>query len=585
MKNPFGPVLLPGGQVQFRFWAPAHGKIGLAIEGEPVQAMRPVAEGWHELTRPAAAGTLYRFVLPDGTRVPDPASRFQPQDVDGPSEIIDPSAYQWHDAAWRGRPWNETVLYELHIGTFTPEGTFRAAISRLDYLRETGVTAVEIMPIADFPGQRNWGYDGALPYAPDSAYGRPQDLKAFVDAAHLRGLMVFLDVVYNHFGPDGNFLPSYAPDFFTDRHKTPWGAAINYDGQASQFVRAFFIGNALYWLQEFHLDGLRLDAVHAIIDDSKKHFLTELAETVRAAIPRPVHLILENEENSARRLVHEYTAQWNDDVHHVLHVAATGEETGYYVAYKDDTEKLGRALAEGFAFQGETMAYRNAPRGEPSAALPPSAFVAFIQNHDQIGNRAFGDRLSATVSPEAMRAIAATYLLLPQIPMIFMGEEFAATQPFPFFCDFSGDLAEAVRQGRREEFARFPEFQDPSMREKIPDPEAEQTFLSAKLDWSEATASSTRDWYHRILAVRFRVIVPLLNNIGHGGGWEVLGPSAVGVQWGVPGVGVLSLMANLSSQPVPLSTPPSGEAFWQEGDVMAPEALGPWAVRWSLGRA
>ena len=406
----------------------------------------------------------------------DPASRYQPEDVHGPSEVVDPAAFAWTDLEWQGRPWKEAVLYEMHIGAFTPEGTFGAAVTKLDYLLELGVTAIEIMPVGDFPGRRDWGYDGALSYAPDASYGRPEELKALVDAAHARGLMVLLDVVYNHFGPEGSFLKAIAPQFFTERYKTPWGEAINMDGDGSGPVREYFIHNALYWIEEFHFDGLRFDAVHAILDDSPRHLLEELAERVRSAFPGDhVHLILENEENQASRLARDstgrprwYTAQWNDDLHHVLHVAVTGELAGYYGDYIGRPEKLGRALAEGFAFQGEVMPYRGGPRGEPSGALPPTAFVAFAQNHDQVGNRAFGDRLSAIASPEAVRAVGAVYLLLPQIPMLFMGEEWGAAQPFPFFCDFGPDLAQAVRKGRREEFARFPEFEDPAVRERIP---------------------------------------------------------------------------------------------------------------------
>ncbi len=467
-RMPFGAEVRKGGTVRFRLWAPSHGLIKLELDDRPEpMEMVPVAGGWHELiTDRARPGTRYGFVLPDGSRVPDPASRYQPKDVHGQSEVVDPTAWSWTDPEWRGRPWEEAVIYELHVGAFTPEGTFKAVISKLDHLVALGVTAIELMPIADFPGRRNWGYDGVLPYAPDSEYGRPEDLKALVDAAHARGVMVLLDVVYNHFGPEGAYLHAIAPDTFTDRHKTPWGAAINMDGPHSGSVREYFIHNALYWIEEFNLDGLRLDAVHAIVDDSPRHLLDELAERVRAGAPdRHVHLILENEENAAHRLERReggpegptqgdsvpksFSAQWNDDVHHVLHVAATGDAQGYYGDYKGDTEKLGRALAEGFAFQGEHMPYRGHPRGEPSAHLPPTAFIGFIQNHDQIGNRPFGDRLTAIASPEAVRAVAAIYLLLPQVPMLFMGEEWAAAQPFPFFCDFGPDLAEAVREGRR----------------------------------------------------------------------------------------------------------------------------------------
>jgi maltooligosyltrehalose trehalohydrolase len=426
--------------------------------------------------------------------------------------------------------------------SFTEEGTFRSAIDCLDYLAGLGITALEIMPVADFPGNRNWGYDGVLLFAPDSSYGRPDDLKALVDAAHARRIMVFLDVVYNHFGPDGNYLPEYSP-VFTERHKTPWGAAVNYDADGSHMVREFVIQNAIYWIVEFHFDGLRLDAVHAIKDDSDTHIVDELASRVRnASRGRQVHLLLENEENEAGPLERcdgkpqFYTAQWNDDIHHVLHAAVTGEHTGYYADYTGDTEKLGRALAEGFAFQGEPMTFRGSPRGEPSGHLPPTAFVSFIQNHDQVGNRAFGDRLTSVAPAEAVRAIIAIYLLLPQIPMLFMGEEFAASQPFPFFAHFEPELAEAVRKGRRAEFAKFPEFQDPRKRETIPDPTSEETFRSAKLNWQEATTGSHADHlvlYRDLLALRRREIVPRLKDIGgNAGSFQVLQEGAVCVRWG-----------------------------------------------------
>jgi malto-oligosyltrehalose trehalohydrolase len=317
--------------------------------------------GWFQVTLSGiATGVRYRFVLPDGQTVPDPASHFQPADVHGPSELIDTRAYRWSDESWRARPWHEAIIYELHVGSFSPAGTFRGAIEKLSHLVGLGVTAIELMPIAAFPGRRNWGYDGAFPYAPDASYGRPEELKALVDAAHRAGMMVLLDVVYNHFGPEGNYLQSYANPFFTDRHNTPWGAAINFDGADSPAVRAFFIQNALYWLEEFHFDGLRLDAVHAIVHEGGRHFLDELAYEVRARVSgRHVHLILENEENTVAWLerdeegkVSKYSAQWNDDVHHVLHTFATGEGHAYYQDYLDDTDKLGCALAEGFAFQG-----------------------------------------------------------------------------------------------------------------------------------------------------------------------------------------------------------------------------------------
>jgi malto-oligosyltrehalose trehalohydrolase len=588
-----GPRLLPGGGVQFRLWAPAHSQILLVVD-ERSLPMQTAAGGWHSLDVPGAKhGTRYYFQLPDGTKVPDPASHFQPEDVHGPSEIIDPAVHRWDDEKWAGRPWNEAILYELHVGAFTNEGTFRAVIDHLDHLVKLGVTALQIMPIADFPGGRNWGYDGVLPYAPDSSYGRPEDFRALIEAAHKRRLMVLLDVVYNHFGPDGNFLPTYAPHFFTDRHQTPWGAAINYDGEHSKVVREFVIENALYWIREFNLDGLRFDAVHAIMDDSPAHLLNELAERVRGLVNRPVHLILENEENQASRLTRgaddlpqTYTAQWNDDVHHVLHVAATGEDKGYYAEYLGETEMLGRALAEGFAFQGQMMDFSGRRRGEPSPGLPPVAFVAFIQNHDQVGNRAFGDRIAAIAPPAATRAISAIYLLLPQVPMLFMGEEWAASEPFPFFCDFAGELAAAVREGRRNEFAKFPEFQDEKMRERIPDPQAPETFAAAKLGWDDITKGThaeTFAWYQRILAVRKDKVIPLIPRIGgFAGKLAVIGENSVYVTWRLSDrAEVFVLEANLSERSVAGFPTATGSAIWTEGKVAGTE-LSPWTVRWSI---
>ena len=584
--GPQGAALEAGG-VRFRLWAPGCETLSVVLEADQraIAMDKQPDSVFDAFVDGIGAGTLYRYRLPDGLQVPDPASRFQPQDVHGPSEVVDPGSYRW-STEWHGRQWNDIVLYELHVGAFTPEGTFRAAIARLDHLAALGVTAIELMPIADFPGRRNWGYDGVLPYAPDSSYGRPDDLRALIDAAHQRGIAVLLDVVYNHFGPDGNYLPVYAPQFFTDRHETPWGSAINYDGEHAAPVREFIIGNALYWTREFRIDGLRLDAVHAIIDESGRHLLDELAERVRAATDRPLHLLLENEDNDPARLgrhgrapVH-YTAQWNDDLHHVLHVAATRERTGYYADYEGDTELLGRTLAEGFGYQGQMMPYRGSARGEPSAHLPPGAFVAFIQNHDQIGNRAFGERLGTIAPPETMRALAATYLLLPQTPMIFMGEEWGARQPFPFFCDFEGDLAEAVRTGRREEFARFPEFQDPEQRDRIPDPLADATFAAAKLDWS-AVDQAHLAHYRSLLAARRRHVVPLLPEIAGAGRSTTIGPSAVAVAWQA-GANRLVLGANLSDRQVDFP-PAAGRTIWSEGPCDA--GLGPWSVRWTLETA
>ena len=593
---PFGAEVRPDGWVRFRLFAPTADRVQVAVEGrdEPL-AMVASGDGWHELlTSEVGPGALYRFVLPDGKQVADPASRFQPQDVNGPSEVIAPGSYVWKDGAWTGRAWNEVVLYELHVGAFTPEGTFKGATQKLDYLRDLGVTAIEIMPIADFAGARGWGYDGVLLYAPDSSYGRPEDLKAFVEAAHARGMAVMLDVVYNHFGPEGNYLPSYFPNLLTERHKTSWGAAVNYDGEQSGVVREFVIHNALYWLEEFHLDGLRLDAVHAILDDSPKHILTELAERVRAVDrPYPVHLVLENEKNEAFRLTRDckgepehFTAQWNDDVHHVLHTAATHEDVGYYADYEGKTELLGRALAEGFAYQGQASVCSGKHRGEPCAHLPPGAFIAFVQNHDQIGNRAFGERISRITNVDALKALVAIYLLLPQTPMIFMGEEWRSKKPFPYFCDFHGDLADKVREGRRNEFKDFPEFQDPAKRDTIPDPLAESTFLSAKLDWErleEREHAECLDRHRNLIRVRRESIVPLLNSIrGNAGSFEVRGPGAVVVRWQEKDGRELRLCANLCDQAQGGFPASEGRILWHQGPEPEADRFLPWTVRWTL---
>jgi maltooligosyltrehalose trehalohydrolase len=587
----FGAELTEDG-VRFRLWAPKHDRVNLKIDSGSLQPMQALADGWHELVSGEAhAKSLYQFVLTDGLHVPDPASRFQPQDVHGPSEVVDPCAYLWQDDDWRGRPWEECILYELHVGAFTAEGTFRAAIDKLDLLVELGVTAIELMPVADFPGARNWGYDGVLLFAPDSSYGRPEDLKALVDAAHAKGLMVFLDVVYNHFGPDGNYLPCYAP-IFKDVH-TPWGAAINYDAQDSACVRALIMENAVYWIEEYHFDGLRLDAVHAIADESPQHLLEAIAARVReAGKDRHIHLLIENEENESSRLARgpdgqplQYRAQWNDDIHHVLHVAASGETSGYYADYAGDTAKLGRALAEGFVFQGEIMAYRGSRRGEPSRHLPPDAFVAFIQNHDQIGNRAFGERLTAIAAREAVRAIASIYLLSPQAPMLFMGEEWAAAQPFPFFCDFSGELSDAVREGRRAEFAKFPEFQDKEQRERIPDPTAPKTFLSAKLQWDDIGRGEHAEWrafYKGLLRVRHAEIIPRLK-AAQSGCYEILGDAAVCVAWMLGDGSRLTLSANLKAEPLADFELPLGHRIWTEGQSLS-QGLGAWNVVWIMNK-
>jgi malto-oligosyltrehalose trehalohydrolase len=527
--------------------------------------MQPGGDGWFErLESSAGPGSLYRYLIDGKLAVPDPASRFQPQDVDGPSEVIDPSSFRWDDGGWRGRPWNEAVIYEAHVGCFTPSGRYSGIADKLDHLKHLGVTALELMPLADFAGARNWGYDGVLPYAPDSVYGRPEELKALVQAAHRAGLMVFLDVVYNHFGPKGSYLHSYAPQFFTERHNTPWGAAIDF---TNRWVREYFIHNALYWLREYRFDGLRFDAVHAIHDDSPEHVLFALAKRTKESFgnERHIHLVLENDANQARYL-QSYAAQWNDDSHHGYHVLATGESDGYYAAYADAPAKhLARALAEGFAYQGEVSPFTNEPRGEPSGHLPPDAFVDFLQNHDQVGNRAMGERLSVLADARKLEALTAILLLAPAPPLLFMGEEWGCRQPFLFFCDFPGELGEAVRKGRREEFARFAAFQDRKARERIPDPLAEATFRQCVLDWRQAHGSRL-GLYRELLEIRAREIVPRQFPPGS---YDMLGKRAFRVRWGP-----LALVANCGDQAV-RAQPPEGRALWSNG-----EAGQPWTVGW-----
>jgi maltooligosyltrehalose trehalohydrolase len=600
----FGAECRDDGSVRFRLWAPAAHRVELCIaSANPMRIpLSPCDQGWFELTTDAARPRAqYCFRINDAQDVPDPASRFQPGDVHGTSELVNPAAFDWQDREWHGRPWEEAFIYELHVGAFTPAGTFSAAQERLDYLANLGITAVELMPVADFPGRRNWGYDGVFLFAPDSSYGRPEDLKEFVQSAHERGLMVLLDVVYNHFGPEGNYLRAYAPQFFTDRHRTPWGDGINFDGPDSRVVRDFFIHNALYWLTEYHFDGLRLDAVHAIVDDSTPDILTELADAVRSSVEpgRHVHLILENDRNQARYLqrtercwLKSYTAQWNDDVHHALHVLITGERDGYYSDYSErPLDQLGRCLVEGFAYQGEASNYRNGePRGESTAGLPSAAFVSFLQNHDQIGNRAFGERVTKLADGGAVRAAAAIVLLAPSPPLLFMGEEFRAETPFLFFCDFEKDLAGAVTAGRRNEFAHFARFNDPAERARIPDPNAASTFESSRLDWSEIGQPSHRDWlrfYRSLLKLRCQQIVPRLRaGCVVDADYEVFGDRGITADWKFPDQSKLILMANLGTESIAGVTFPASQAIYSSEEVTADTlkqgVLPAWSVAWFL---
>ncbi len=583
IEREFGARLTADG-ASFGLWAPAAKRVDLLLDtSHPMQCGD---DGWFSAdVTGVKPGARYKFRIDDDIDVPDPASAFQPDDLKGPSEVIDHGAYRWRAADWRGRPWQDTVLLESHVGTFTPEGTYRAMIDKLDHLVATGITALELMPLSDFAGSRNWGYDGVLWYAPDSAYGRPDDLKTLIDEAHLRGLMVFLDVVYNHFGPEGNYLGRYAPDFFTDA-QTPWGSAIDYRVPE---VRAFAIRNAVYWLREYRFDGLRLDAVHAIVQLGEVSMLDELSRAVgelAVETGRHIHLVLENDDNIAGVLDAEqdppsgsYRAQWNDDYHHAWHVLLTGERHGYYTDYaQSPLQDIARALASGFVYQGEPSPHRNgALRGEPSGTLTPTAFVNFLQNHDQIGNRALGDRLEALARPEAVEAALAVTLLAPTVPMLFMGEEWGSKAPFPFFCDFAGDLAEAVRQGRRKEFAgAYEKYGD-----EVPDPLEPSTTQSAVLDWDTREQANGRRrlaLVRDLLAIRRETIVPRLAGAAFGDS-HAADNGLLTSNWRMGDGDMLRLVANLSNDEIPApkinltSTPIWGEV---------PGTMPPWSVFWYL---
>jgi malto-oligosyltrehalose trehalohydrolase len=599
-RMPFGAQVLDGRSTRFRLWAPSARRVELCLpDGMPdCVGMDAMGEGWYQaIVDGAGDGTRYRYRIDGGMEVPDPASRFNRDDVHGHSIVVDPGRYDWHDDAWRGRPWHEAVVYELHVGSFTQQGSFRAVEDRLDHLVRLGVTAVELMPVAECPGRRNWGYDGVLLFAPESSYGAPQDLKRLVEAAHRRGLMVLLDVVYNHFGPEGNYLHAYACQFFTERHQTAWGAAINFDGADSRPVRDFYIHNALYWLQEFHVDGLRFDAVHAIRDESREHILCELAQAVRERIDpvRQVHLILENDENQARFLrsaaaePDRYDAQWNDDVHHCLHVLLADERDGYYADYTDAVALLGRALAEGYAYQGDPSPYRlGRARGERSAGLPPTALIDFLQNHDQIGNRALGERIGRLTAPEALRAGMAVLLLAPHVPMLFMGEEWNASEPFLFFCDFEPELAAKVREGRSREFAGFARFADETARLLIPDPCAADTFERCRLDWAAPQAEPHSTWLQlttQLLALRHREIVPRLHGM-RAEGFRRAGRTALTVSWRCTDGSRLYLLANLGADPIDGPHHAPGRVLYTTdpdfGAALTGSGLAAWTVVWTL---
>lgn len=480
---------------RFRVWAPEVQRLELVLTAPEPGIFQPerFLDGTWGLHVPGLrAGRRYGYRIDGQGPFPDPASRFQPEGVHGPSQLVDAGAFDWSSTGWPDVPHEDLVLYELHVGTFTPEGTFRAAIERLPLIAALGVTAIELMPVADFAGDRNWGYDGVALFAPARCYGTPEDLRALVDTAHGLGMAVFLDVVYNHLGPSGNYLPRFASQYFSTSPETAWGTSLNFDGPQAEMVRAFFIENALHWIHEYRMDGLRLDATHAILDRRPRHFLTELTTRVReSAQGRQVYVIAEDHRNLAHMVKGEgeggwgLNAVWADDFHHKVRVALAGDNEGYYIDFQGSMPDLARILNQGWYFQGQVSRYLGEARGTDPSGIPPRRFVFCLQNHDQIGNRAFGERLHHQIDLAAYRAASVLMLCAPATPLLFMGQEWATSAPFLYFTDHEAELGQLVTEGRRKEFGRFRQFAEPDAQQRIPDPQAPATFERSKLPWDE----------------------------------------------------------------------------------------------------
>lgn len=500
----------------FRVWAPRQAAVEVIVErphGDAVHALAPFPDGtWSAVVPGVAAGDRYRYRLAPDRVLPDPASRYQPAGVHGPSEVVDPRRFAWTDRRWTGLDRDRLVIYELHVGTFSPEGTFAGAAARLPAVAAFGVTAIELMPVADFPGDRNWGYDGVALFAPARCYGAPDDLRRLVDAAHGLGLGVILDVVYNHLGPDGAYLAAFSADYFTERHHTPWGAGLNFDGAGSERVREFFIENAHHWVHEYHVDGLRLDATHAIADAGPRHILAELAASVRESAPGRGVLIVAEDHRNLRAIVSAegdggwgLDAVWADDFHHQCRRLLAGDRDGYFGDFTGRTDDLAATIRDGWFYQGQYSAHLNQPRGTDPAGLPAASFVICLQNHDQVGNRALGERLHHQIDLAAYRAATALLLLAPQTPLLFMGQEWAAGTPFCYFTDHHDELGRLVTEGRRSEFRHFAAFADPAGRARIPDPQALTTFEASRLRWDERDVephASIIRLYQALLALR-----------------------------------------------------------------------------------
>jgi maltooligosyltrehalose trehalohydrolase len=572
-RLPVGAEPRADGVAHFRVWAPHARTVDVVTEAGATVPLDPEGSGYFAGLVPAARpGTRYRYRLDQRLLYADPASRFQPDGIHGASEIVDPGAFAWSDAGWRGVTPARQVLYELHVGTFTREGTWAAAACELPELAAAGITVVELMPVAEFPGRFGWGYDGVFLFAPTRLYGAPDDFRRFVDRAHAVGLGVLLDVVYNHLGPDGCVLSRYAPEYFTDRYANEWGAALNFDGARSGPVREFFAANAAYWIDEFHLDGLRFDATQQMFDASPDHVLACVARAARAAAPtRRVLLVAENEPQDIRLVLgpdrggHGLDALWNDDFHHSGRVALTGRREAYYTDYRGGPQELVSAVKRGFLYQGQHYSWQDKPRGTATHGVPPAAFVAYLQNHDQVANSARGERLHALGAPGCWRALTAVLLLGPATPMLFQGQEFAASSPFLYFADHAGDLAERVRKGRRDFLAQFPSIATAEVADALPDPADPLTFERCKLDLAERQRHAPAYALHRDL-LRLRREDAVFAAQGSVDG-AVLGDAAFVVRWfgeaGDDRLLVVNLGADLalSVMPEPLLAPPAG-ARW-----------------------
>jgi maltooligosyltrehalose trehalohydrolase len=577
---PVGAEVQPEGGVHFRVWAPRRRSVSVVFEGGPAtnKQIRLESEGsgyFSGLAAAAGSATLYRYRLDEGKSYPDPASRFQPEGPHGPSQVVDPSSFRWTDQRWHGCPLDGQIIYEMHIGTFTPEGTWTSAVRELPTLADLGVTVLEVMPVAAFPGRFGWGYDGVDLFAPTRLYGTPDDFRQFVDRAHALGMGVILDVVYNHLGPDGCYLREFAPAYFTDRHKNEWGEAINFDGEDSAPVREFFIANAGYWIDEFHLDGLRLDATQQIFDASSDNIMTALGRRVREAAGARATIIVAENEAQHVRLVRPVSQGgygldmlWNDDYHHSAMTALSGHNEAYYTDYQGTPQEFISAAKWGYLFQGQRYKWQKSPRGAPSMGLEPSAFVNFLQNHDQVANSALGLRCHKLASPGHVRALTALTILMPGTPMLFQGQEFAAASPFLFFADHGPELAHSVRKGRAKFLAQFPSVALPEIQARLFDPGNIETFERCWLDHSERTRNAEVFAFHRDL-IRMRRTDSILRAPKRGSyDGAVLGSEALVLRWFGGNEGDRLLLVNLGrdlhldTTPEPLLAP-SEDAIWQ----------------------